>query len=230
MKLIRFGPPGRERPGLQLADGTRIDATGFGEDWGERFFETDGLSRLVALDRPHAAKAPRVRRRRAARPAAHAPEQDRVHRPQLRRPRARDERQDPGGARHLLQGHDGARRPERRPAAAARLGEDRLGGGARGRDRPARPLRLARGRARARGRLRAPQRLLGAPGPDRARRTVVEGQEPRRLRAARPVPRHAGRARRHAGAADVAHGQRREPPEEQHAPDDLRRRRRSSAT
>src|ERR671935_135312 len=32
MKLIRFGPPGRERPGLLLADGRRIDAAGRGSD------------------------------------------------------------------------------------------------------------------------------------------------------------------------------------------------------
>jgi 2-keto-4-pentenoate hydratase/2-oxohepta-3-ene-1,7-dioic acid hydratase in catechol pathway len=60
MKLIRFGPPGHERSGLQLADGTRIDATGFGESWGERFFENDGLRRLSAWLETHAAKAPRV--------------------------------------------------------------------------------------------------------------------------------------------------------------------------
>jgi len=60
MKLIRFGPSGRERSGLQLGDGTRIDASGFGESWGERFFETDGLRRLSAWAETHAAKAPRV--------------------------------------------------------------------------------------------------------------------------------------------------------------------------
>jgi 2-keto-4-pentenoate hydratase/2-oxohepta-3-ene-1,7-dioic acid hydratase in catechol pathway len=60
MKLIRFGPPGHERSGLLLGDGTRIDATGFGDSWGERFFETDGLRRLSAWLDTHAAKAPRV--------------------------------------------------------------------------------------------------------------------------------------------------------------------------
>jgi 2-keto-4-pentenoate hydratase/2-oxohepta-3-ene-1,7-dioic acid hydratase in catechol pathway len=60
MKLIRFGPPGRETPGLQLADGTRIDASAFGEDWGERFLETDGLARLARWSADNAAKAPRV--------------------------------------------------------------------------------------------------------------------------------------------------------------------------
>jgi len=60
MKLIRFGPKGAEKPGLQLADGARIDASGFGEDWGERFLETDGLARLARWAARHAAKAPRV--------------------------------------------------------------------------------------------------------------------------------------------------------------------------
>ena len=30
MKLIRFGEPGREKPGAQLEDGTRIDASAIG--------------------------------------------------------------------------------------------------------------------------------------------------------------------------------------------------------
>jgi 2-keto-4-pentenoate hydratase/2-oxohepta-3-ene-1,7-dioic acid hydratase in catechol pathway len=60
MKLIRFGPPGHERSGLLLADGTRVDATGFGESWGETFFENDGLRRLATWAETHAAQAPRV--------------------------------------------------------------------------------------------------------------------------------------------------------------------------
>jgi 2-keto-4-pentenoate hydratase/2-oxohepta-3-ene-1,7-dioic acid hydratase in catechol pathway len=60
MKLIRFGPPGRERSGLLLGDGTRVDATGFGESWGERFFESDGLRRLAAWMETHARNAPRT--------------------------------------------------------------------------------------------------------------------------------------------------------------------------
>jgi 2-keto-4-pentenoate hydratase/2-oxohepta-3-ene-1,7-dioic acid hydratase in catechol pathway len=60
MKLIRFGPPGRERPGLELRDGTRVDASGFGEDWGERFLETDGLARLARWAEEHSGAAPRV--------------------------------------------------------------------------------------------------------------------------------------------------------------------------
>jgi 2,4-diketo-3-deoxy-L-fuconate hydrolase len=60
MKLIRFGTPGAEKPGLQLTDGTRVDASGFGEDWDERFLGGDGLARLAAWADSHAAQAPRV--------------------------------------------------------------------------------------------------------------------------------------------------------------------------
>ena len=38
MKLLRHGQPGQEKPGLQLNDDRRIDASGFGQDWDENFF------------------------------------------------------------------------------------------------------------------------------------------------------------------------------------------------
>jgi 2,4-didehydro-3-deoxy-L-rhamnonate hydrolase len=60
MKLIRFGSPGAEKPGLVLEDGTRVDASAFGSDWDERFLGADGLARLAAWARDHAATAPRV--------------------------------------------------------------------------------------------------------------------------------------------------------------------------
>ncbi len=45
MKLLRFGEPGKEKPGVLV--GNRIlDVTAFGEDIGETFFENDGLARL----------------------------------------------------------------------------------------------------------------------------------------------------------------------------------------
>ncbi|PHR99399.1 MAG: ureidoglycolate lyase [Leeuwenhoekiella sp.] len=46
MKLIRFGAAGKEKPGVQLDSGKRIDVSAFGEDYTEAFFETDGLNRL----------------------------------------------------------------------------------------------------------------------------------------------------------------------------------------
>ncbi|MCW5911288.1 MAG: fumarylacetoacetate hydrolase family protein [Cyclobacteriaceae bacterium] len=45
MKLFRFGAPGKEKPGILIND-KWLDASGFGEDYGETFLETDGLSRL----------------------------------------------------------------------------------------------------------------------------------------------------------------------------------------
>jgi 2-keto-4-pentenoate hydratase/2-oxohepta-3-ene-1,7-dioic acid hydratase in catechol pathway len=47
MKLIRFGAPGKERPGVMLADGRRVDASGFGADYDEGFFGSNGVERLA---------------------------------------------------------------------------------------------------------------------------------------------------------------------------------------
>src|SRR5258708_5096730 len=60
MKLIRFGEAGKERPGLILSDGTRIDASGVGSDYGEAFFAGDGLHRLREWAAKNAASAPCV--------------------------------------------------------------------------------------------------------------------------------------------------------------------------
>ena len=60
MKLIRFGEAGRERPGLQLPDGRRIDASGFGSDYDEAFFAGDGIDRLRTWEERSAANAPIV--------------------------------------------------------------------------------------------------------------------------------------------------------------------------
>lgn len=60
MKLIRFGEPGKEKPGLILPDGARVDASAFAADYDEKFFESDGIVRLERWARANAAKAPRV--------------------------------------------------------------------------------------------------------------------------------------------------------------------------
>jgi 2,4-didehydro-3-deoxy-L-rhamnonate hydrolase len=60
MKLIRHGDIGHEKPGLLADDGARIDASGFGEDYSEAFFERDGLARLAHWAAGNAAGAPRV--------------------------------------------------------------------------------------------------------------------------------------------------------------------------
>jgi 2,4-didehydro-3-deoxy-L-rhamnonate hydrolase len=62
VKLFRFGPAGAERPGVLLPDGTRIDASAFGQDWNEAFFApgADGMARLARWVAGEAGKAPRV--------------------------------------------------------------------------------------------------------------------------------------------------------------------------
>jgi 2,4-didehydro-3-deoxy-L-rhamnonate hydrolase len=60
MKLIRFGDAGRERPGILLNDGTRIDASAFGSDYNEVFFASGGLVRLRDWLTKNSASAPRV--------------------------------------------------------------------------------------------------------------------------------------------------------------------------
>lgn len=46
MKLIRYGNPGQEKPGLLLADGRLIDVTAFTPDYTEAFFAGDALDGL----------------------------------------------------------------------------------------------------------------------------------------------------------------------------------------
>lgn len=46
MKLIRFGAIGHEKPGVQLANGTKIDVSGFGSDYNEEFFGNGGINKL----------------------------------------------------------------------------------------------------------------------------------------------------------------------------------------
>src|SRR5246127_421118 len=46
MKLIRFGEPGAEKPGLLLDDHTRLDVSTFFSDYDEEFFGSGGLEQL----------------------------------------------------------------------------------------------------------------------------------------------------------------------------------------
>ncbi len=49
MKLLRFGPNGLEKPGLQLDDGRRIDVSSIVKDYDEAFFAGNGLDTLLTL-------------------------------------------------------------------------------------------------------------------------------------------------------------------------------------
>ncbi len=46
MKLIRFGEPGREKPGVLLEDGKRLDVSAAVPDFDEAFFGSGGVARL----------------------------------------------------------------------------------------------------------------------------------------------------------------------------------------
>lgn len=59
MKLVRFGEVGYEKTGIQLED-RFYDTSAFGEDYNERFFETDGLSRLEAFIKENRSALPEV--------------------------------------------------------------------------------------------------------------------------------------------------------------------------
>jgi len=60
MKLIRVGAAGKEKPGVVLRNGTRVDVSQFVSDYDERFFAEDGLDALRQwLDR-NESTAPRV--------------------------------------------------------------------------------------------------------------------------------------------------------------------------
>ena len=58
MKLIRKGPPQEESPGILTPEGRELDASSFGEDYDEVFFETDGLERLGAWFSEHGEELP----------------------------------------------------------------------------------------------------------------------------------------------------------------------------
>jgi 2-keto-4-pentenoate hydratase/2-oxohepta-3-ene-1,7-dioic acid hydratase in catechol pathway len=60
MKLIRFGDRGKEKPGLVLKDGTRVDVSAAVPDYNEEFFATDGLERLRLWVGKNVGALPRV--------------------------------------------------------------------------------------------------------------------------------------------------------------------------
>jgi 2,4-diketo-3-deoxy-L-fuconate hydrolase len=59
MKLIRYGQPGQEKPGVLLGE-QQVDVSAFGEDYTETFFATDGLTRLAEFVEAHAGQLPAI--------------------------------------------------------------------------------------------------------------------------------------------------------------------------
>jgi 2-keto-4-pentenoate hydratase/2-oxohepta-3-ene-1,7-dioic acid hydratase in catechol pathway len=64
MKFIRFGEPGKERPGILGAAGERRSVARFFRDFDENFFEKNGLQRLseILASQPHLPKVPKKTR------------------------------------------------------------------------------------------------------------------------------------------------------------------------
>ncbi len=60
MKLIRHGEVGKEKAGVLLKDGTRLDVSAFGSDYDEAFFASGGLAKLEQWLGANKASAPRV--------------------------------------------------------------------------------------------------------------------------------------------------------------------------
>lgn len=60
MKLIRWGEPGAEQPGILTSEGVRLDVSAFGADFAEHFFASDGLQKLKAWLASHTSTAPRI--------------------------------------------------------------------------------------------------------------------------------------------------------------------------
>ena len=60
MKLIRFGEAGRERPGVLLDDGSRLDVSDFVSDYDEAFFARGGMDALRDWLKTHFSPASRV--------------------------------------------------------------------------------------------------------------------------------------------------------------------------
>lgn len=59
MKLLRFGEAGREKPGIAI-NGEHFDLSGFGEAFGEAFFENDGLNRLKQYLQQNGTALPKI--------------------------------------------------------------------------------------------------------------------------------------------------------------------------
>lgn len=59
MKILRFGESGSEKPGV-LINNEIIDVSSFGEDFGEKFFESNGLERLDVWLKDKASSLPKI--------------------------------------------------------------------------------------------------------------------------------------------------------------------------
>lgn len=73
MKLIRFGHREKEKPGIELKSGKRIDISAFGEDFTPHFFATDGVSRLGEWLKSNESACPEISASERLGPPLHNP-------------------------------------------------------------------------------------------------------------------------------------------------------------
>ena len=222
MKLVRFGPAGKEKPGL-------IDADGKLRDLSKKVKDIDGAA--LAPAKPEGAREARpeeaaARQRQAeARRVRRDAVEVRRDRPQFHRPRQGNRLADSRASGRVLQGAELHRRAQRQRDGPEGLDAARLGSRARHRDRQHGALREREGRDEIRRRLLPRQRRIRARVPvEEGREPVEQGQGLRHVRAARAVARHEGRDQGRAEPRHVARRQRRAPADRQHEDDDLRRR------
>ena len=141
MKLVRYGPAGKEKPGL-------IDADGKLRDLSKKVKDIDGAAlapaELAGAREARPEEAAAGQGQAAARPLRRDAVEVRRDRPQLQRPREGDRLADPRASGRVLQVDDVHRRPQRQRDGPEGLDAARLGGRARRRDRPHGALRRPR--------------------------------------------------------------------------------------
>ena len=128
MKLVRFGAPGREKPGIIDDKGRIRDLSKVVPDIAGETLSPKGLAKIRKTD---ISKLPLVKAGTRLGPCVGDIAPLHRDRAQLRRPRRRDRRADPEGADHLQEGADLHRRAERRHHDPEGLDQARLGGRAR---------------------------------------------------------------------------------------------------
>ena len=138
MKLVRYGPAGKEKPGLIDADGKLRDLSRKVKDIDGATLAPAELAKLRKLDTKQAAAGEGQAAPGPVRRDAVEVRRDRL---ELHRSRQGNRLADSRVSDRLLQGADLHRRPQRQRHAAAGLDAHRLGSRARHRHRPHRALR-----------------------------------------------------------------------------------------
>src|SRR5687768_9218571 len=60
VKLFRFGDVSNEKPGVVIAGGKHLDVSSFGQDYDEKFFASDGITRLKKWLEKNQSRCPEV--------------------------------------------------------------------------------------------------------------------------------------------------------------------------